>query len=179
MSGAYRRLLKEYKQNSDTLNLPDSIISLHPVDETDLFSWTATIHPTKSSNSLYKEGYFQLMIKIPEAYPLEPPKIKFVVDSSSKEEKQLLAQTQRCSKIRISTYVPHCNVDFKTGEICLDILKPDNWSPAWTIQTAVLAILVLLDNQEPDSPLNVDMANLFRLDDKLAISSLINYYIHR
>ena len=44
-------------------------------------------------------------------YPLEPPKITFM------------------------TKVFHPNVNFDTGEICLDILKRD-WSPAWSLQVA-------------------------------------------
>lgn len=77
----------------------------------------------------------------------------------------------------VSTKIPHCNVDFRTGEICLDILKKETWSPAWTLQSSVLAIVVLLDNPEPDSPLNIDMANLVRGGDATAIKSMINYYV--
>lgn len=43
----------------------------------------------------------------------------------------------------------------QTGEICLDILKT-TWSPAWTLQSVCRAILALLSQAEPDSPLNCD-----------------------
>lgn len=170
MSAAqHKRLLKELSSVANPANLPDSIISLHPINDDDLYHWTAIIHPSKSSNSLYSNAYFKLIINIPPNYPLDPPNISFDLNSDFKNNQN----------IKISNKIPHCNIDFKTGEICLDILKSDNWSPAWTLTTAILAIVVLLDNQEPDSPLNVDMANLFRLNDKSAINSIINYYLHK
>lgn len=166
---AHKRLLKELKATTTTA-LPNAVLSLQPIDG-NLFTWTAIIQPI---DSFYSTAHFQLIIRVPQSYPLEPPTISFITHSSPINDRRLLSKD-----VKISTYIPHCNVDFKTGEICLDILKKDHWSPAWTLQTAVLAIVVLLDNQEPDSPLNVDMANLFRLDDKTAIKSLINYYINR
>jgi hypothetical protein len=48
------------------------------------------------------------------------------------------------------------NVLFKTGEICLDILKPDAWTPAWTLQSVCRAVTALLSHPEADSPLNCD-----------------------
>jgi len=45
---------------------------------------------------------------------------------------------------------------FKTGEICLDILKPDAWTPAWTLQSVCRAVTALLSHPEADSPLNCD-----------------------
>lgn len=164
-----KRLLKELK---DSNNLPDNIIYLNPINESDLFNWIAIIHPSINSNSFYKNGYFQLLIKIPLNYPLNPPNISFIVNNDK-------IFNNLCKKnLKISTNIPHCNIDFNSGEICLDILKSDNWSPAWTLKSSLQAILLLLDNQEPNSPLNVDMANLFRLNDISAIKSIINYYIN-
>lgn len=142
-----RRLLTELRNSKQ---LPESILELTPKGEDSLYEWTALIQPNKSS--IYGGNNYRLSIHLPLEYPLEPPKIKF------------------------ANPIPHSNIDLKTGDICLDILKSENWSPAWTLQTALLAVLVLLDHQEPDSPLNVDMANLCRLNDRLAMVSLINYY---
>ncbi|KAG0681692.1 hypothetical protein C6P40_002735 [Pichia californica] len=161
-----RRLLKELHDSS---NLPESILYLHPIDESNLYIWNCIIHPENSSNSYYKNGYFQLKIKIPQNYPIDPPIISFLIDKNKIDKNK---------NFKICTNIPHCNIDFKTGEICLDILKKNIWSPAWTLKSAIQAILILLDNQEPDSPLNVDMANLFRLNDKKAIESIINFYIN-
>ncbi|CAG8710706.1 4603_t:CDS:2 [Ambispora leptoticha] len=62
-----------------------------------------------------------------------------------------------------------------TGEICLDILK-SAWSPAWTLQSACMAIRLLLSTPEPNSPLNCDAANLIRCGDKMGYDSLVRMY---
>ena len=53
------------------------------------------------------------------------------------------------------TRIFHPNIHFKSGEVCLDILKTA-WTPAWTIQSVCRAIIALLSNPEADSPLNCD-----------------------
>lgn len=74
---------------------------------------------------------FELRIDVPEAYPMVPPRISFV------------------------TPVFHPNVLWRTGEICLDILK-SNWTPTWDLQGACRAIQALLADPAADSPLNCD-----------------------
>lgn len=99
-------------------------------------------------------GVFELLISIPDSYPIQPPSLKFL------------------------TTVCHPNVKFDSGEICLDILK-DQWSPAWTIKSTCLAISLLLSNPEPSSPLNCDVANLLRCGDRIGYDSLVRYYTQK
>ncbi|KAL2913011.1 E2 ubiquitin-protein ligase peroxin 4 [Polyrhizophydium stewartii] len=125
------------------------LVHLEPAGEEDLFHWRAVI--AGASGSPYAGGRFELAIEVPRDYPIAPPAMRFV------------------------TKVCHPNVHLKTGEICLDLLK-SAWSPAWTLQSACLAVAVLLTSPEPDSPLNCDAANLLRAGDLRGYNSLVSMY---
>ena len=64
------------------------------------------------SDTPYSGGVFTIAFRIPSQYPLVPPEVRF------------------------ATPFFHPNVHFKSGEICLDILKTA-WSPAWTLQSGM------------------------------------------
>ncbi|KAI8917193.1 ubiquitin-conjugating enzyme/RWD-like protein [Powellomyces hirtus] len=148
MDAVSRRLIKElrdYQQDPNT----QIVEELSPVADDDLLSWRAVL--VGPEGSAYEGGRFDLDIQMPTSYPMQPPVIKFVGK------------------------VCHPNVHFKTGEICLDLLKTA-WSPAWTLQSACLAISALLTSPEPDSPLNCDAANLLRCGDIRGYNSLIAMY---
>ncbi|KAF2074393.1 hypothetical protein CYY_004289 [Polysphondylium violaceum] len=140
------RLMKEYKvlQNEEL----DDII-LYPKDDGDLFKWTAIIKGPPDTP--YEDGKFELDIKVPSNYPLQPPTIKFV------------------------TKIFHPNIHFKTGEICLDLLKT-SWSAIYTLQSVCRSIIALLSLPEADSPLNCDAGNLIRNGDTKGHDSLAKMY---
>ena len=69
----------------------------------------------------------------------------------------------------------HPNIHFKTGEVCLDILK-QQWSPVWTLSSVCRAILALLAHPEASSPLNCDAGNLLRAQDFRGYKSLAKMY---
>ncbi|SPO20952.1 probable ubiquitin-conjugating enzyme E2 [Ustilago trichophora] len=157
-----KRLLKEYQSTQRELGLspahphrspsanPD-LLELRPwdVEGEDLSEWTAVIRGPPSG--FYSSGVFSLSIAIPSNYPTKPPSFKF------------------------KTKIFHPNVSWKDGEICLDILQAQ-WTPAWTLSSACTAILALLDDPEPDSPLNVDAATLYRTGDRRAYASMCRMY---
>jgi peroxin-4 len=76
-----------------------------------------------------------------------------------------------------STYykIFHPNVHFRTGDICLDILKKE-WSPAWGLQPACRAVLALLSDPDAESPLNCDAGNMMRGGDILAYHTTAAMY---
>ncbi|KAF4695369.1 guanylate kinase [Perkinsus olseni] len=99
------------------------------------------------SSSKLAGGSFVLHLQCGPMYPIEPPKVTMV------------------------TKIFHPNVKYDTGEICLDILKRDGWSPAWTLTYVCMAILSLLAEPNADSPLNCDAGNLLRNGDRRGFNS--------
>eukprot|EP00930_Biecheleria_cincta_P061896 TRINITY_DN47435_c0_g1_i1.p1 TRINITY_DN47435_c0_g1~~TRINITY_DN47435_c0_g1_i1.p1 ORF type:complete len:151 (+),score=23.41 TRINITY_DN47435_c0_g1_i1:94-546(+) len=86
----------------------------------------------------YENGRYKLELFLPEGYPMEPPKVRFL------------------------TKIYHPNID-KLGRICLDVLK-DKWSPALQIRTVLLSIQALLSAPEPSDPLDTNVADHFTND---------------
>jgi peroxin-4 len=126
----------------------DEFVRLFP-DKENIKRWVAII---KAPPDTAYEGYlFELSIEVGDDYPLSPPNMKFV------------------------TRIFHPNIYFTTGEICLDILKKE-WSPAWGLQSASRAIVALLEQPEPDSPLNCDAGNMLRAGDNRAYRSCCRLY---
>ncbi|NXH75835.1 UBE2T enzyme, partial [Hydrobates tethys] len=79
----------------------------------------------------YEKGIFNLEILVPERYPFEPPKIRFL------------------------TPIYHPNID-SAGRICLDVLKlpPQGaWRPSLNISTLLTSIQLLMAEPNPDDPL--------------------------
>uniref|UniRef100_A0A182JJW8 E2 ubiquitin-conjugating enzyme n=2 Tax=Anopheles atroparvus TaxID=41427 RepID=A0A182JJW8_ANOAO len=85
----------------------------------------------------YEGGKFVLEIKVPETYPFNPPKVKFM------------------------TKIWHPNISSVTGAICLDILK-DNWAAAMTLRTVLLSLQALLAAAEPDDPQDAVVATQYK-----------------
>ncbi|GFR82347.1 ubiquitin-conjugating enzyme E2 N [Elysia marginata] len=95
------------------------------------------------SQSPYEGGLFKLELFLPEEYPMSAPKVRFM------------------------TKIYHPNID-KLGRICLDILK-DKWSPALQIRTVLLSIQALLSAPNPDDPLDNNVADHWKTNEKSAI----------
>ena len=129
---ANKRLIYEYKK----IKLDDSL-KAGPVDETNLFSWWATIDGPK--NSPYQGGVFRFEIDFSTEYPFKPPKLRCV------------------------TKIFHPNISL-AGSVCVDILKSGKWSPAITVRTLLLSLISLLTSPNSDDPMNVEAGDLYDQD---------------
>lgn len=161
-----KRLLHELR--SYEKDPSDALLQLGPVNDEELTRWTAVLKgvsgtayqsmlPTTPIIHLVHiltesiDGLWKLNIVIPDTYPNKPPTITFV------------------------TPICHPNVHFKTGEICLDLLK-SSWSPVYSVKQTLEAVQQLLTSAEPDSPLNIDAAQLLRQRDQLGYEALVRFY---
>ena len=126
---------------------PPANCSAGPIDDTNIFKWSATIiGPTDTP---YENGVFKLLIHYPTDYPFKPPKISFV------------------------TKIYHPNIS-ASGAICLDILK-NQWSPALNTSQVLLSLCSLLDDPNPDDPLVVSIANLYKKNKDKYIANAREY----
>ena len=87
--------------------------------------------------SAYRGHYFEISVSIPTDYPYTAPKVNFI------------------------TTIYHPNIDIKTGEVCVDILK-NAWKPMMTLNSILDVIIELLAHPNSESPLNCDAALLIR-----------------
>ena len=105
------------------------------------------------SSTPYSGGVFKLEISIPERYPFEPPKLRFV------------------------TPIYHPNVD-SGGRICLDILKVPphgSWRPSINISSILTSLQLLMAEPNPDDPLMPEVADQFRYHRKLFNSTAMEW----
>ena len=75
----------------------------------------------------YDCGWFAAKFDIPVGYPFRPPKFK------------------------ILTKILHPNIGAESGEVCLDWLSAEGWSPVCTMHKVLLAVLVL-QHRSPMTP---------------------------
>lgn len=150
--GAAKRLRKEL-QNLERAaasgDPDDKDVYLRPSSSASILRWSALIKGPPDTP--YEGGIFRVTIKCTPDYPLAPPTITF------------------------QTKIFHPNVHFRTGDVCLDILKKE-WSPAWGLQAACRAVLALLSDPDADSPLNCDAGNMIRGNDMLAYDTTARMY---
>ncbi|EJT45143.1 ubiquitin-conjugating enzyme e2-24 kda [Trichosporon asahii var. asahii CBS 8904] len=125
-----RRVQKEIKACRDDKT---SQISIELVDENPFHLIGAFPGP---SDTPYEGGYYEVDIVIPDAYPFEPVKMKFI------------------------TKVYHPNISSASGAICLDILK-DKWSPVLTLKSTLISLQSLLCSPEPNDPQDAEVAKHF------------------
>ncbi len=74
------------------------------------------------------------------------------------------------------TPIWHCNID-TSGIICVDNLKSDNWISMMTIDNVYTTLILLLLEQNPDSPQNSKAGQQYSVDQNRFYEIARNYYI--
>ncbi|KAI0629968.1 ubiquitin-conjugating enzyme/RWD-like protein [Trametes polyzona] len=124
------RLRRVNKEIADCKNDKASKITIDLVDDNPFHLIGAFDGP---EDTPYEGGRFQVDIVIPDNYPFQPVKMKFI------------------------TKVYHPNVSSASGAICLDILK-DAWSPVLTLKSTLISLQSLLCSPEPRDPQDAEVA---------------------
>ena len=96
----------------------------------DVFQWDCTI--AGPPDSPYAGGHFVVRLEFPAQYPFKPPKLVF------------------------QTKVYHPSVMQTTGEICQAVLG--QWGPTLNAEHCLLTVYSLLQDPQPDHPLDDDIA---------------------
>ncbi|KIJ45921.1 hypothetical protein M422DRAFT_29567, partial [Sphaerobolus stellatus SS14] len=127
MNARQRRVQKEI---ADCQNDKTSSITISLVDNS-LFHLKGSFPGPEGTP--YEGGTYEVDIQIPDSYPFQPVKMKFI------------------------TKVYHPNVSSASGAICLDILK-DAWSPVLTLKSTLISLQSLLCSPEPNDPQDAEVA---------------------
>ncbi|KAI2611941.1 ubiquitin-conjugating enzyme [Hypoxylon sp. NC1633] len=133
-SSSQKRISKELHE---CMTSPPAGMTVSLPLESDIHTWAVTV--TGPPNSPYAGGTFMLTIVLPSEYPFKMPQVTF------------------------GTRIYHPNVtNDSTGNICLGILKPENWKPASRVRTVLDAVRDLLVAPNPDDPLEPRIAEEYR-----------------
>jgi ubiquitin-conjugating enzyme (huntingtin interacting protein 2) len=131
---AQQRIQREFREVVKSKEIAESGVQLELIRD-DLTELAGTI--AGPPDTPYQGGKFRLEIKIPDTYPFNPPKVRFI------------------------TKIWHPNISSVTGAICLDILK-DQWAAAMTLRTVLLSIQALLAAPEPSDPQDAVVARQYQ-----------------
>lgn len=118
---------------------PGPGVSAWPMED-DMMSLQAQIQGP--SDSPFAEGTYTLSVNIPDRYPFEPPRVRFL------------------------TPIYHPNID-RDGRICLDTLKMQpqgSWSPSVNINTLLLTIRMLMQTPNADDGLVPEITEEYKRD---------------
>jgi ubiquitin-conjugating enzyme E2 H len=107
----------------------------------------------------WKGGVWKVRFELPENYPFKSPSVGFV------------------------TKIWHPNICFDAGSICLDVLNTE-WTPIFNLECIINQYIpLLLQNPNPDDPLNQEAAKDYKnnkskyfSDVKLNIDKYCNNY---
>ena len=128
------RVQKELRDFKKCQESEDFQLKIEPKDDNFMVLTGELVGPPDTP---YEGGTFVLDIKLPQDYPMAPPKISFV------------------------TKVWHPNINSQYGQICLDTLI-NRWAASLTLRTVLLTIQLLLSSAHGDGAYDFDAGRQFR-----------------
>ncbi|KJK86182.1 hypothetical protein H633G_09968 [Metarhizium anisopliae BRIP 53284] len=131
-----KRISKEYAEISQSP--PEGFTISLPPNES-IHTWQITLVPPPASP--FHPGKYGILLTLPVEYPFKPPAVRF------------------------TTRVYHPNVtNDSLGNVCLGILKPENWKASTKVAAVLDALRNLLVEPQPDDPLEERIADEYRND---------------
>ncbi|KAI1752633.1 ubiquitin-conjugating enzyme [Xylaria castorea] len=134
MAASQKRLTKELQECTES-SPPGMTISL--ASEADLHKWDIVL--AGPPGTPYAGGSYDVTVTLPPDYPFRAPQVNF------------------------ATRIYHPNItNDAQGNICLGLLKPENWKPASRVRAVLDAVRQLLVEPNPDDPLEARIADEYR-----------------
>ena len=144
-SFAIKKLQREFADINEKSDVP---FTVGLVDENDFFTWEVLI--IGPEGTIYENGIFRAVLRFPQDYPNNPPKMTF------------------------TSKMWHPNI-FKNGAVCISILHPpvvdvtnpderldEKWRPVLGVKEVLLSVMSMLIEPNLDSPANIDAAVEFK-----------------
>ncbi|KAF4927426.1 Ubiquitin-conjugating enzyme E2 4 [Colletotrichum viniferum] len=129
-----KRIAKELTEVTAT---PPTGMTIALARDADLHTWHVTLQGPE--NSPYAGGTFAVIVDLPKDYPFKVPVVKF------------------------ATRIYHPNItNDSLGNICLGMLKSENWKPATKLSAVLEAVRSLLVEPQPDDPLEARIADEYK-----------------
>lgn len=112
-------------------------MTINIASESDLRKWDVVL--AGPPGTPYAGGVYNITVTLPPDYPFKAPQVNF------------------------ATRIYHPNVtNDSMGNICLGVLKPENWKPASRVRAVLEAVRQLLVEPNPDDPLEARIADEYR-----------------
>ncbi|GJC80583.1 ubiquitin-conjugating enzyme E2 4 [Colletotrichum liriopes] len=129
-----KRIAKELTEITAS---PPEGMTISLARDSDLHTWHVTI--AGPEDSPYAGGVFAVLVDLPRDYPFKAPVVKF------------------------ATRIYHPNItNDAAGNICMGMLKPENWKPATKLAAVLEALRSLLAEPQPDDPLETRIADEYK-----------------
>ncbi|KAF6843133.1 Ubiquitin-conjugating enzyme E2-16 kDa 1 [Colletotrichum musicola] len=125
------------KELTEVTTSPPSGMSISLARDDNLHTWHVSLQGPE--NTPYAGGVFGVIVDLPKDYPFKAPVVKF------------------------ATRIYHPNItNDHLGNICMGMLKPENWKPATKLAAVLEAVRSLLVEPQPDDPLETRIAEEYK-----------------